>query len=198
MPTFPYPVNVTITVDAPVGSDIDYTTDGSDPTPGSNPYSTPIPINETTTIKAIGSYSGYVNSLIASTPVVIGTSMYFGYSALTSLNEAQVIAISNSPLANSLVAADSLGTYTFGAGSTVADYFYFWFPDTYTVPAAVNGFELVSSGFPVPMAGVAEGYTDGPTNGWYYLNLTVNGIPGKLFRTYYPVGSGSSQQILVQ
>jgi len=198
MPTYSYPVNVAVTVPAPPGADIYYTTNGIDPTEASTPYTAPILVTTSTQIKAKGYYTGYVPSIVATLDITIGTNNYFGYSALTTLNEAQIIAISNAPLSNTFVGSDSLGTYTFGASSTVSDYFYFWWPDTYTVPQAVNGFELVTSGFPVPMAGVAEGFTDGPTNGWYYKDIVVNGIAGKLYRTYYPVGSGSAQQILVQ
>ncbi len=197
MPTFPYPVNATIIVDAPAGSDIHYTLDGSTPDITDPLYTAPILITETTTIKAIGVYAGYVNSIVATDVVTIGTNNFFGYSPLTTLTEAQIIAISNAPLPNTFVSGDSLGTYTFGSSSTVSDYFYFWWPDSFTVPQATIGFKLVSSGFPVPMAGPAEGFTDGPTNGWYYKNITVDGTPGKLYRTFYQVGSGTAQQILV-
>jgi len=198
MPTFSYPVNATITVVAPAGAALHYTVDGSTPDATKPLYTAPILITETTTINAIGIYPGYVNSIIASDEVIIGTGNFFGYSALTTLTGVQIIAISNAPLSNTFISGDSLGTYTFGASSTVADYFYFWWPDTFTVPRATDGFELVVSGFPVPMAGVAEGFTDGPTNGWYYKDVTVDGTAGKLFRTFYPVGSGTSLQILVQ
>lgn len=198
MPTFSYPVNATIVVVAPVGADIHYTLDTSTPDATDPIYTAPILITATTTIKAIGIYPGYVNSLIATNLVIIGTGNFYGYSSLTTLTGVQVIAITNAPLPNTFVSADSLGTYTFGASSTVSDYFYFWWPDSFTVPRATDGFELVASGFPVPMAGVAQGFTNGPSNGWYYKNLTVDGTPGKLYRTYYQVGSGAAQQILVQ
>lgn len=198
MPTYPYPVNVAVAVPTPPGSDIYYTTDGvTDPTEASTPYTAPVLVTESTEIRARGYYPGYVPSLVATINITIGQSNFFGYSALTALNEAQIIAISNAPLENTFVGDDSLGTYTFGAGAGVSDYFYFWWPDSFTVPQATIGFKLVASGFPIPMAGVAEGFTNGPTNGWYYLNVAVNGVAGKLFRTFYQVGSGSAQQILV-
>ncbi|MDD3143057.1 MAG: SUMF1/EgtB/PvdO family nonheme iron enzyme [Candidatus Cloacimonetes bacterium] len=62
--------NVTITC-ATNGATIRYTTDGSDPDPNSPEYSTPVPINETTTLKARGFKPGWTASAISSAEYTI-------------------------------------------------------------------------------------------------------------------------------
>ena len=57
--------NVTISTTTE-GATIYYTTDGTDPTTSSSVYSTAIPVNATTTIKAMAVKSGYNNSPVAS------------------------------------------------------------------------------------------------------------------------------------
>lgn len=60
------PFTATITDSTPASS-IFYTTDGSTPTTGSTPYTSPISVSATTTtVKAIASASGYTNSAVAS------------------------------------------------------------------------------------------------------------------------------------
>lgn len=63
-------VSIACTTD---GATIHYTIDGSDPTENSPVYSTPININETTTVKAIAMKEGYNNSGIAEATYVIQT-----------------------------------------------------------------------------------------------------------------------------
>ena len=48
------------------------------------------------------------------------------------------------------------------------------------------------------MAAGVDGFSNGPVNGWFYQAMTVDGVPGFLFRTYYQIGNGSTQNILVQ
>ena len=61
---------VTITT-ATDGATIYYTTDGTDPTEASAPYTDPITVSETTTIKAIAVAEGYDNSAVASATYTI-------------------------------------------------------------------------------------------------------------------------------
>ena len=57
------------------GATIHYTMDGTDPTENSPVYSTPININETTTLKAIAMKEGYDNSAIAEAEYIIQAGM---------------------------------------------------------------------------------------------------------------------------
>ena len=62
--------NVTISTTTE-GATIYYTTDGIDPTTSSSIYSSAIPVNETTTIKAIAAKTGYNNSAVATATYTI-------------------------------------------------------------------------------------------------------------------------------
>jgi hypothetical protein len=68
--TYGSPVTVTITDSTP-GATIYYTTDGSTPTTSSTPYTAPIVVTQTTTIKAIAAASGMTNSNVASATYTI-------------------------------------------------------------------------------------------------------------------------------
>src|SRR5439155_1612463 len=63
--TYTSSVSVTIS-DSTAGATIYYTTDGSTPTPGSTPYAGPIPVTQTTTLRAMAAASGMANSAVAS------------------------------------------------------------------------------------------------------------------------------------
>lgn len=192
---FSSPFALTMTCSTP-GSAIYYTDDGSTPTILSNLYSAPIAVGAATvTYKAIGVTPGYTNSAVRTgvyTYVPL-FSVYWGYSSSTVLDEAGVLA-----LGNTASEADAYRDYAFGSGSTVADYFFFWWPSSFAAPAAGNGFYDTIGAFPMTMAETAEGFPDGPVNGWYYLNLTVGGVPGRLWRTFNPFGGGGAQLIRVQ
>lgn len=188
-------LEITITCDT-VGADIYYTTDGSTPTDADTLYAAPFNIGATTTVKAIGILSGYTDSAVSTNTytLVAGTfEVYWGYSSSTTLNEAGVLALQDSNLE-----ADFFRQYVFDASSTVNDYFYWWSPNVFAVPTAVTGFEDAATTSPIAMATNAEGFTDGPTNGWYYLDLTVDGVPGKLFRSFYQLGGGGAFTTTVQ
>jgi hypothetical protein len=119
--------------------------------------------------------------------VEAASGVYWGVSTLTVLNEAQILA-----LASSAPQTDFYGTYGFVGDATT--YFFWWCPDTFTAPSTITGFKLGS--YPVVMATSSEGYT-GSINGWSYLAVTVNGITGRLWRSFYKIGNGTTQSVIV-
>jgi len=180
---------VTIT-DATVGALIYYTTNGSTPTSASTLYTVGFNVSATTTVKAIGLLSGCLPSNVVSetyTLAVATATVYWGYSSATTLDEAGVLALQGSSSE-----ADPFRQYVFDASSTVNDYFYYWWPSTFADPGLTDGFEDDATASPLVMAGVAEGFTGGPVNGWYYTSLTVNGVPGRLWRSFFQLGGGGA------
>lgn len=165
-----------------------YTLDGSTPTVLSALYTGPFVITSTTTVKAIALLQNYAPSNVVKkvyTSVVPTNTVYWGWSPNTILTGPQVNALQNNQLKSNPYAI-----YEFGAASTVNDYFYFWFPDYFDYPRATDGFRDSVTVSPIVMAGLLQGYTTGNTNGWYYKSVNVNGVAGKLYRSYYQLGGG--------
>ena len=70
--TIASPISVTLSDSTP-GASIYYTTNGTTPTTASALYSTPIPVNSTTTINAIAAASGKTNSPVSSATYTLST-----------------------------------------------------------------------------------------------------------------------------
>lgn len=114
--------------------------------------------------------------------------MFYGTSANTTLNESEIEGLTNSQLATS-----RLGTYAFAAG----DYKYFAFPLAFGEALL---FKDSSTQLGVAMAGIAEGYTSGGTNGLYYQLVSVTNAYGIItnYRVYRTINIlGGSINIIV-
>jgi hypothetical protein len=188
--------SVTLTC-ATSGSTIRYTVDGSTPSDTiGTVYSGAFSVASSLTLKAIAYKTGYTNSNILTAAYVIGTtfSIYYGYSPLTVLDEAGILALSNAPDAATAIVATITGSLTIGSGAGVSDYHFIWYDDDLNDPVATTGIKITSSGFPQAMATSGEGYTS-TVNGWGYLPRTVSGKAGKLFRTFFQPGSGTDYTI---
>lgn len=114
--------------------------------------------------------------------------LYHGTSAQRVLDEAGVQELQVKR------AADPFGSYEFEG--TPDSYFFWWFPASAPQPRAGNGFFMAP--VPISMASGVDGFDGGPVNGWRYVPLTVDCIPGFLFRSYYPIGNNDKQTVLVQ
>lgn len=114
--------------------------------------------------------------------------IHVGYSKLGQLNGPDVSVLPNDPLPNFSTAGTITGIYETGVLATFDAYFYLWFADTLNLPVPVSGFKLTSSGFPVSMADSSFGYNS-VVNGWPYQPKTVDGLPGKLFRSWNALGT---------
>lgn len=71
--TYSTPQTVTIS-DATAGASIYYTTNGTTPTPSSTPYTAPITVSTSQTVKAIGVLTGFTNSAVGSASYTITAS----------------------------------------------------------------------------------------------------------------------------
>ena len=96
-------------------------------------------------------------------------SIYWGRSTNTILTGAQISALSNSSTASAIA-----GSYSYVSGS---GYLYF------AVPASTNPVSIKIGSLDVPLAGSAEGYTQGSGIMTYEL-VTVGSTSYKLYRTY--------------
>lgn len=177
--TTPFGASSTATITcATSGATIHYTTNGSTPTSASAAYSTPVAISATTTVKAIAVKSGMTDSDIASktyTQIAYGN-IYYGASATSVLDEAAILALSDSRI-NQITPAN---TYAFVPGT--AKYFYFAWPDALTTqPTAGTGFTL--GGFAVDMYATAP--FDTVEAGWSYDVVSVGGVNYRVYRTTY-------------
>jgi hypothetical protein len=108
--------------------------------------------------------------------------LYYGTGSLPTLTESGI-----ESLASSTLASTKNGTYSFVAG----DYKYFAWANSLGSPTAVNGF--FAGGFPVAMAGPADGYNYLDSNGWYYDAVNVTNafsqtITYRVYRTLNVLG----------
>ena len=166
---------------------IHYTVDGTTPTASSPIYSGPFTVSSTTKVKAIGLLQYFSPSNVVSktyTKGIAAGTVYWGASANEMLTGPQVVDLSSS------YETDPYRIYNF-LSSTINDYFFFWWPDFFGPPKAGDGFRDTSNLAPIVMAENGQGFDSGIENGWYYKSLTVNGVAGKLWRSFYQIGGGS-------
>lgn len=106
----------------------------------------------------------------------------YGTSASATLDEAAVGAL------DSAVTRTGIGgVYEFGAGG----FKYFVWPDELREPTAIIGFRDTLTGFPISMAGPAEGYAEG-ASGWFHRLLQVGGKAHRVYRTRQKLGGAIS------
>ncbi len=190
--TIAAPIAVTMSTSTP-GGIVHFTDDGSLPTNASPTAPNPVTVNPGTVLRALTTADGYSDSLVssASYPATSATyNMYYGFSPDRLLDESQVLA--------QLTLRNASTPYTtYSIGGDVSDYFVFWFDDAMPNPTTTSGFSFPPSS-PIPMADASQGYVNGPVNGWFYKALTVNGRTGKLFASFFQLGDGSTQSVVVQ
>ena len=155
---------------ATAGASIRYTLDGTPPSSTTGTLYTSgvgIPIATTTRLMAIAYKAGMADSEILDAQYNLETQFVSYYGNLTDQ-------IPTNSQVESLTARSGQtsisGTYDFGAFAANT-YQYFAFPAASATPRVADGFFLTP--FPFDIAGPAQGYTEGPVNGWYYL--TING-----------------------
>ncbi len=190
--SFPTTLDVTIT-DSTFAASIYYTLDGSTPTVASTLYTGAITLSATTTIKAIGIRSGYLDSAIASNTYtlvpVAETILQWGGNLAPTLtdfskwyndppNEDFHYAPGTpTPLVN--FQADFILTFL-----DDGEYPYFVMLNSSDAPAASGGFK--NGVFPLNVtdfAGPAEGFNDVDANGWPCI-IGVWPFDGQTYREY--------------
>jgi hypothetical protein len=116
--------------DANQSAQIFYTFDGTTPTVSSTPFSGPIDITKTTTLKAIAAAAGYANSPVSSATYTIVLAPLVGIAAATNVT-------SNSATLNGLVNPDNQGTtYWFVYGPSLTSLSFK--TTTQSIPAGSN------------------------------------------------------------
>jgi len=186
--SFTSTITVTITC-ATQNAVIRYTTDGTTPTEYSPIYTGPFTVSATATVKAIGLLQYFSPSNVVEetyTKIIPAGTVYWGPASNTMLTGPEVL------LLNSSYETDPYRIYNFQATSTVNDYFYFWWPIIFGPPKLTDGFRDNVTLAPMVMATATEGFDTNIENGWWYKEVVVNGIQGKLFRSYFQLGGGGA------
>lgn len=106
----------------------------------------------------------------------------YGTALVPTLDEAAVGALDSAVTRTGIE-----GVYEFGAGG----FKYFVWPDELREPTAIIGFRDTLTGFPISMAGPAEGYTEGES-GWFHWLLQVGGRAHRVYRTRQKLGGAIS------
>jgi len=148
--------------DTTAGASIYYTTDGSTPTSASAKYSAAIPVNTTTTVKAIAVASGYSSSAVASGTYTI-----------------------NLPAASTPSFTPTPGTYTSAQSVTLADatagasIYYTTDGSTPTAASSLYSAAIpVSTTTTIKAIAVASGYSSSAVaSGAYTINLPAAATP---------------------
>ena len=168
--------------DKTTGATIYYTLDGSTPTNQSPKYSTPLPVNQTTTINAIAEAAGYSNSAVASATYTIAI-----------------------PVAATPVFSPAVGTYTTAQAVTLTDSTSgasIYYTTNGTTPTASStlytGAITVSSTETIEAIAVAPGYTNSPVAiGVYTINLAAPSFTVSVSPTALTVTTGQSGTVAV-
>lgn len=152
------------------GATIRYTLNGQPPSPTTGTLyvsGTGIPISTTTVLQAIAYKAGLADSEVLVAEYALNTQFtsYFGNLTAAIPTNSQVESLTARTGQTSIT-----GSYNFGAFAANT-FQYFAFPAANATPRLADGFFLTP--FPFDIAGPAQGYTEGPVNGWYYL--TING-----------------------
>lgn len=194
-PSQSFTSSLTVTITCPTqNAVIHYTTDGTTPTASSTVYTGPFTISDTAKVKAIALLQYFAPSNVVSqtyTKVVPAGTVYWGPASNPMLTGPEVL------LLQSAYETDPYRTYNFPATSTVNDYFYFWWPTFFGPPKSGDGFRDLSNLMPIVMATSTEGFNTNIENGWWYKEVIVNGVQGKLFRSFYQLGGGGAFPIEV-
>jgi hypothetical protein len=139
-----------------------YTTDGSTPTTSSSKYSTALPISSSTTIQAIATASGYINSAVGSATYIISTAG--SSSSGGSGSSGTVVSVSLASANNSYGIANN-GTPVPNGGMDGSDYAYSanllgtsisWSGTSFTLGAAGSADTVSSSTIALPAGSYAS------------------------------------------